>query len=616
MCGSQSNEPALPHTRMEFFHWENKDHLPLLHRWVTRSKDDVSAWLDDPGGWCCRETGTTDNVWVNLGSGVILAHDLAIQRASKRGECPFIMCLTDCDLDEEESVHRAGHVWLVQGGRGKHSAARVPRREDTPERTLLHARTKVRGLLGRTFSTTRSGSLWGKLRMAVRLLGAHAFARTNREARAKQDLQARSLRRMMNFQLWRAWRRLSEASPTKRPATLSRAPTGPLVGVGLRNLGNTCYMNAVLQALCHVPPLRELVLLWSERHAAREFGFYGKPWGCVSETEPASGVRQKRSRSAVAEVPPETPLDSRSLAVSLARVFRHLCSADSVFTPEAFLMTMWAVLPQFSGFQQRDADEFMQAMLDRLEHAMDSANPSVGSLLRGTSVRVISCEACGKSYAAGTDSPLEGGTMAGEQFSGAISVEIPHPLRDPLAGKRGSKADAVMLADCVRGSFRRDSLGDDYRCTLCACAGRCSIQQQFTRLPAVFWIHLSRTIWTERGKAKLQDLIDPDPDHFDPSSALPLVAPVDSRFSLVSVVEHHGKSSSSGHYTALCRDTSGSTSWVLLNDQRATRLPTLAETSGVLYVYVDQSLLDPLSALHVAESLVPDPAESAAKRPS
>ena len=32
------------------------------------------------------------------------------------------------------------------------------------------------------------------------------------------------------------------------------------VGPGLRNLGNTCYLNATLQVLCHLPPLAQHLL--------------------------------------------------------------------------------------------------------------------------------------------------------------------------------------------------------------------------------------------------------------------------------------------------------------------------------------------------------------------
>ncbi|CAI9756417.1 unnamed protein product [Fraxinus pennsylvanica] len=180
-----------------------------------------------------------------------------------------------------------------------------------------------------------------------------------------------------------------------------------ILGGGLENLGNTCFMNAVLQCFIHTVPLLQ-GLFNSSHSTACHFNSEGF---CVL-------------------------CDLREL-VELA-----LISATGVVSPWKLVNNLSYFSSSFRRFQQEDAHEFLQCFLDRLEssenlkpnEAVSSRNDNfVKRVFGGRLVSKLKCCNCGHSsdtYEPSIDLSLEIGDadtllIALQSFTKVEKIEDP-----------------------------------------------------------------------------------------------------------------------------------------------------------------------------------------------
>lgn len=330
---------------------------------------------------------------------------------------------------------------------------------------------------------------------------------------------------------------------------------------GLRNLGNTCYMNATLQCLANTIPLALHFL--SDRYKA--------------------DINRDAHRGSGGE----TAHEFKSL---LAQMYYN----DKSVSPKGFKSLMGRLFTVYAGYEQQDAHEFLLNFIDKLHEDLnralhrkgppaplptlaDEASQSlnarinhfwcqhvdrhlsvISDLFEGLLVSCLTCLVCHRS---------------------SSSFEVFSCLSLPIPANTGS---TCYLQDCLKLFLETESMSGEaaWDCPSCKQKRKAEKRMIIARLPKILVIQFNRfrceTAWQSK---KLQTYVHFPVGTFDMNCYVDHTR-VDTQrrppYHLYAFLNHYG-TLATGHYIAYCRAGLGS-QWYMYDDASVTEVTTLSES--------------------------------------
>ncbi|XP_031204772.1 ubiquitin carboxyl-terminal hydrolase 44 [Mastomys coucha] len=418
------------------------------------------------------------------------------------------------------------------------------------------------------------------------------------------------------------------ASPAKETAALPTSEDGKLKvsdslikrrpavtpGVtGLRNLGNTCYMNSVLQVLSHLLIFRQCFLKldlnqWlavaasdktrSYKHSAVTDAAYQmnegqekeKGLSCSRHSGLAAGLSGGASKGRNMELiqPREPSSPYSSLCHELHTLFQVMWSGEwALVSPFAMLHSVWKLIPAFRGYAQQDAQEFLCELLDKIQRELETTGTKLPALIPTSQRRLIEqvLNVVNNIFHGQLLSQVT--CLACENKSNTIEpfwdLSLEFPERYQCSGKDAT-SQPCLVTDMLGKFTATEALeGKIYVCDHCNSKRRkfsskpvvlteAQKQLMICHLPQVLRLHLKRFRWSGHNNREkigvhvvFEETLNMEP--YCCRETLNAFRPECFIYNLSAVVIHHGKGFGSGHYTAYCYNSEGGF-WVHCNDSK------------------------------------------------
>lgn len=333
---------------------------------------------------------------------------------------------------------------------------------------------------------------------------------------------------------------------------------------GLQNLGNTCFMNSVIQCLAYTPALVSYFCsdtYYSHINFNSRYGSKGElaiEFGALIEK-----LTLRRYKY----------IEPRSFRSAVKRYFG------------------------FADNEQQDSHEFMMMLFDKLHHDLNryagdkikqNGNVSTGSSCNNGGGNIIPLKSTRekKLEVFWEDHLKTNKSVVSELFEGLFmstltcihcrepsdTFEVFNCLSLPISSTRSS----CHIRECLTHFSNPERIDAAWKCPKCKTTGEADKTIVISKLPKILIIHLKRFSLDGRWRQKLETTVEfPLQDLILPSTQFL------NSYNLYAVVNHYGDLNG-GHYTAFCKLENQQ--WYTFSDRDVSRLDDSSVCSQAAYI--------------------------------